>query len=454
MSRAKKTRTSNYPASLDADPWVARVCQHDFARTPVVFATGHDLFSSAALDVGTSRLLRTLSGRASPLTPPQGRPLDLLDLGCGVGVIGLSVALTQPKGSVRVVQTDRDHLAVHLSRLNARANHLEAATDSLRVLDAGFGYGPCHRDGLGPFDLIVSNLPAKAGRAGLKQLLFGAGSLLRPGGVLAFVHVTTLTETIDALGDEFSQTHSGLITVLDSAGKEHRAVHWRFEAGLPTHRPRHELDPWRRPDAPNVLHLKGVRPIPHLAVHDVEEFDSEHFRTPLLARIGQLARPLDETSEPERILLLNPRHGLLAARLISERKPEEIAVCGRDTLELAVAGRNIDATLKRWELTERITLIEPELLEPTPWLPAPAGPDRSGYDLIVGSLRWKEGPAANELTLATLRDALSEENDGLLLLSVGVGQLDALRRQARKVGLKHGRELKKKGTAAVCLRRR
>jgi len=434
---------------LDADPWVARVCRHDFLRTPVVFATGHDLFSSAALDVGTSRLLRTLAGRDDPLAAPAGRPLDLLDLGCGVGVIGLSIALARPEGSVRVVATDRDRLAIHLTRLNALENGLADRPERFQVPEAGFGYEPCRRDGLGPFDRIVSNIPAKAGAAGLKQLLFGAGPLLRPGGVLSFVHVTTLTETIDALRDEFAELHDGPTTILESIGKEHRALHWRFDQGLPAHAPRHELDPWRRPDAPAVLHLKGVRPIPHVAVSDVEEFDTEHFRTPVLTRLAQLVRPVNATARPERILLLNPCHGLLAARLISERHPARIAVCGRDTLELAAARRNIDATLKRWALTGETVLEDPPLLEATPWLPAP-----SDYDLIAGSLRWKEGKAAHERTLAALCNALSVERNGRLLLSAGVGQIDAVRRLAQKVGLRHGRELKKKGTAAIALRRR
>ena len=445
------------PAILTGDPWVAHVHRHEYARTQMVFATGHDLFSSAALDVGTIRLLRTLGAKDGPLAatdvPSSGGPLNVLDLGCGTGILGLSLARGLPEGRVRVTQSDRDRLAVHMSRLNAAANDLGSAPERLTVLDAGPGYAPCREAGAEPFDLIVQNIPAKAGRSGLKELLFGAGPLLRPGGVVAFVHVTPLTPTIDELRAEFEEEHGGLITVKESAGKEHRALHWRFENGLP--RPEHfsPLEPWQREDVEEELHLKGMKPIPHVAVHDVEEFDSEHFRTTLIMKLAERERP-PRDDQSERLLLFNPRHGFQAARFLADRRLSEVAVGGRDTLELAVARTNINAILQQWSLADFTSVQEAPALPSRPWLPAPETAESPGFDLIAGPLSWKEGPAAHAETLAALRAALSTDPKGLLMLSVGVGQLDSLRKIAVKVGLRTGREIKKKGTAAICLRRR
>ncbi|MFH0945811.1 MAG: methyltransferase [Planctomycetota bacterium] len=449
MSRKSRTSAHSMPAILLGDPWVSQVHRHDYARTQMVFATGHDLFSSAALDVGTSRLLRTLAAKDGPLAKAR----EVLDLGCGTGILGLSLARGLPEGQVRVTQSDRDRLAVHLSRLNAAANGLGSAPERLTVLDAGPGYAPCRDSGAGPFDLIVQNVPAKAGRSGLRELLFGAGPLLRPGGVVAFVHVAPLTPTIDELREEFAEEHGGLATVKESAGKEHRALHWRFEKGLPLPDHLSPLDPWQREDVEEELHLRGMKPIPHVAVHDVEEFDSEHYRTTLMVRLAERERPVRD-GQSDRLLLFNPCHGFLAARFLSERRLSEIALSGRDTLELAVARTNISAVLGQWSLDDCTSLGEATALPSRPWLPAEETPENRGFDLIAGPLLWKEGPAAHAETLTALKNALSTEPKGLLILSVGAGQLDTLRKIALKVGLRCGRELKKKGTAAICLRRR
>jgi 16S rRNA G1207 methylase RsmC len=46
-----------------------------------------------------------------------------LDLGCGYGPIGLAVAKSCPQGEVHLV--DKDFVAVELSNINAKLNHID-----------------------------------------------------------------------------------------------------------------------------------------------------------------------------------------------------------------------------------------------------------------------------------------------------------------------------------------
>lgn len=136
--------------------------------------TRHGLFSSKAIDEGTASLLRELES-----APPQAR---VLDLGCGYGALGLTLAARWPNTQVALI--DSDLRAVEAAAENAIANDLTNATAHLS-------------DGLrdappGPYDLVVSNLPAQAGNDALDLLLLDAHDALRDGGSLVVVAVNGL----------------------------------------------------------------------------------------------------------------------------------------------------------------------------------------------------------------------------------------------------------------------
>ena len=73
----------------------------------------------------------------------------VLDAGCGVGVIGLLLAVNLPSAQITLI--DKDPLAVGLARFNAEANSLDNAEVIHEDL-SGF-------QSLNQFDLIVSNPP-------------------------------------------------------------------------------------------------------------------------------------------------------------------------------------------------------------------------------------------------------------------------------------------------------
>jgi len=155
------------------------------------------LFSSAGVDVGTQLLLKVLSGMldadARAGRPPLGK---VLDAGCGVGVIGIcaaaALAAMDPPAGYAVRCQDRDELARLFTLHNAAKNRkafgrtpptLEAHTEPLLA-------GP--RDVR--WDMILTNIPAKAGTPVLEDFVRRSVDLLAPGGRVVAVVVNTLAD--------------------------------------------------------------------------------------------------------------------------------------------------------------------------------------------------------------------------------------------------------------------
>jgi 16S rRNA G1207 methylase RsmC len=147
---------------------------------------GHDLtlktrwgvFSPRAIDDGTLLLMKYLDIDECD---------KCLDLGCGYGPIGLSVAKSCPQGEVHMV--DKDFVAVELSNNNAKLNHIDNAKAYLS--DA---FLSVNKDNY--FDQIISNVPAKVGREQLSIILYDAYDALKPGGKITFVTINGLRNFI------------------------------------------------------------------------------------------------------------------------------------------------------------------------------------------------------------------------------------------------------------------
>lgn len=147
------------------------------------FDVGHTLFSSFEVDDGTDLLLRTLETAAPPQT--------ILDLGCGCGVIGIVLARLFPQA--QVTMADKDLLAVRYARHNCALNQVP----NTQVLGSvGLEAVPA-----GPYDLIVSNIPAKIGDDAIEhEFVLGPLAYLRPGGEYWFVVVSGLNRLIPRIG--------------------------------------------------------------------------------------------------------------------------------------------------------------------------------------------------------------------------------------------------------------
>jgi len=129
------------------------------------------VFSHGRLDAGTALLLRHL---------PAGPCGDVLDFGCGCGVIGAAVKAAHPECEVALV--DSSAFALESTRRTFAANGLTAAF--IRPADGLTGVDEC-------FDVIVSNPPFHQGIATnyeiVSAFLASCESHLRPGGCLLMV---------------------------------------------------------------------------------------------------------------------------------------------------------------------------------------------------------------------------------------------------------------------------
>lgn len=149
----------------------------DLGGRRLQLASTWGLFSPREIDEG-SRLLLTHLGEIAPES-------DCLDLGCGYGPIGLTLACLAPGG--RTLMLDKDFVAVDYANRNAKANRIGNAR---AILSNGFDQVPRGER----FDLIVSNVPAKVGKELLAILLHDAHARLKADGRLYVVTINGLRE--------------------------------------------------------------------------------------------------------------------------------------------------------------------------------------------------------------------------------------------------------------------
>lgn len=145
----------------------------------LTFHSTWGLFSPREVDEGSRLLLDHVE---------VGEADDCLDLGCGYGPIGLTLAKLAPGGDTLLV--DKDFVAVEFARKNARLNGIENADAKLSN-----GFDQIEPDRR--FDVIASNIPAKVGKELLQILLYDARNRLKPGGRLYVVTVTGLRRFIE-----------------------------------------------------------------------------------------------------------------------------------------------------------------------------------------------------------------------------------------------------------------
>ena len=145
---------------------------------PFRFASTWGIFSPREVDAGTVMLLEEIE---------VPRNADCLDLGCGYGPIGLTLAMLAPEG--RTTMVDRDYVAVEYANRNAEQNRVPNVR---ALLSNGFAEVP-EAD---RFDLVATNLPAKVGNEMTSILFADAHDRLRPGGEFWLVTLSGMRKYI------------------------------------------------------------------------------------------------------------------------------------------------------------------------------------------------------------------------------------------------------------------
>ena len=130
--------------------------------------TDNGVFSKDKLDYGTKLLLETIT--KNKLVG------NILDLGCGYGIIGIILASIYPNISIDMCDiTDR---AINLSKEN---------TTNLNLSNTNIFKSNIYEDISNKYNYIITNPPIRAGKDILRKFLFGAKNYLKENGELWFV---------------------------------------------------------------------------------------------------------------------------------------------------------------------------------------------------------------------------------------------------------------------------
>ena len=148
------------------------LCGHAF-----VFHTTWGLFSPREVDEGTKLLLKYIEVTADA---------NCLDLGCGYGAIGLTLAKLAPDGQTTLV--DKDFVAIDYAKKNAQHNNINNVDIKL---SNGLAQVTANQ-----FDIVASNIPAKVGNELMSIFFFDAYEKMSQDGKIYVVTINGLRDYI------------------------------------------------------------------------------------------------------------------------------------------------------------------------------------------------------------------------------------------------------------------
>ena len=137
----------------------------DLLGEKMTFLTDAGVFSKKMIDFGSQLLLKCLEVN-------QGE--SVLDVGCGYGPLGLSLAKAY---GVQATMVDINNRALGLARQNAERNKVEATIFQSNIYEQVEGH----------FDHVISNPPIRAGKQVVHEIIEKSKDFLEIGGDLTIV---------------------------------------------------------------------------------------------------------------------------------------------------------------------------------------------------------------------------------------------------------------------------
>ena len=137
----------------------------DLLGEKMTFLTDAGVFSKKMVDFGSQLLLKCLEVN-------QGE--TVLDVGCGYGPLGLSLAKAY---GVQATMVDINNRALDLARQNAERNKVEATVFQSNIYEQVEGH----------FDHVISNPPIRAGKQVVHEIIEKSQDFLETGGDLTIV---------------------------------------------------------------------------------------------------------------------------------------------------------------------------------------------------------------------------------------------------------------------------
>lgn len=358
---------------IDLSPLVNKTVDFAYRGSRLALDLSHALFSSYTIDAGTRLLLKEVAHDEAIVQAGS-----LLDAGCGTGVIGIAMAAASP--AMRVVMRDRDLLAVAFAERNCWRNGLPATRLDLdgQPAPAIEKKSPKHKcrtertapiiiapgllgedDAFGPYDAVLSNLPAKAGPHILSYFIaICEKKLLRPGGRFGFVIVNTLADMAEDWCRE-----AGLSIYSKTATKSHTVFLTEKKAPAPVQPPSLEAASTLSATLPNDIsenlknraskidfytrnrldtHLEHAR-LQAEGFWGLPEFDTLSYQTQLACEaFSQHAGSL----LVRKALVFEPGIGIAALWIAKMFGPQSLHMVSRDLLSHFAAERNLSKSVK------------------------------------------------------------------------------------------------------------
>lgn len=397
--------------TLDLSPFHKKTLSYYHAGTTVTLQTSQSLFSSHQIDVGTMHLIKSLD-----TSKAGGR---ILDIGCGYGPLGIWAGKALQASDVHM--TDRDALAVAFAAHNAQIN---------AVPGAAFGSLAYDQVPDQHYNLILSNIPGKAGDAAIRSMLLDAEAFLAQDGSAAIVIVTPLEPLVldtlaqPAIEITYHEQFSG-----------HTVIHYHFTGETAT-RPaetgiqrklydRGEMD--LSFDAFD-MHLRTAR--------GLAEFESLSFDTQLMLKVIDTR----DVSSLKNVHCVNAGQGILPVYL-SLLGDGHITLHDRDLLALGYTQQNL---IDNGCAQERIIAHHQAFYH---------AEENQSADLIVFKLRDDESADIHQVHIETALNSLAPH--GQLIISGGSTPITRLSKwlEGQKLGRISQRK-RNKGWSVIVVQQR
>ncbi len=276
------------------------------------FDLSHALFSSYKIDDGSRLLLKTLAKQLD-----LEKITSIADVGCGVGTLALALKKRFPEATLTAL--DRDALAVAMTLHNAELNKVALETAETAMMN---------ELGFPPVDLIVSNIPAKAGAPVHRAFLDSLHRILTTDGTAALVIVTPLEESFRSM-----IISSGLSIRYEEKTANHLVLHLKVLENRSV-KPADADGPLGTAFRTACSCSLAKREYSLESVYGLPAFDTPAYGTQTAAEL------VKKRTINGRVLFINPGQGHLAA-WAAGHGPEPVILAGRDILELKVSSHNV-----------------------------------------------------------------------------------------------------------------
>jgi len=289
------------------------------------------LFSSNDIDSGSKLLLKTVAQQIE-----KDKISSVLDMGCGVGVIGIS--LKKHLSEASVIMRDRDALAVAFSRENAKINKVDGL-----AIENSLSLENLEEKSL---DLLISNIPAKAGETVLDDFFRRSVNFITSEGRVAVVIVAPLADFAEEKILQYGHE------ILHKESTYHYSVfHFRGEASS---NPDDEMAVYVRNSDRFLLKKTEYR---LETAFNIADFDQTGFR---ITHAAEILNPFQIRGNG---LFWNPGQGHIPVftALKKNNRLDKVYLTGRDLLQIRITDRNMKREMPQVETIELPLFTESQL---------------------------------------------------------------------------------------------